>query len=576
MSFETLINHYLNILDCNANDLAIHSNISPSILSRYRSGERVPKYNSEKIKMLINGIIDIAKEKEIPDISLESIVKEFRIALGNNDFKLENLIGNINVIINDLNINISKLSRFLGYDPSYLSKIRSGLRNPRNTNLFVDKLCQYILSLCTNNELKIRLYEIINVNEKNTNNEDLLDILKNWLYYAEYKTEDPIDTFLKDLDDFNLEEYIKVIHFDELKVPTIPIKMPKSKNYYGLEEIKMAELDFLKNTVLSKNNNNLFMCSDMQIDDMAKDVKWAKKWMFGLAMVIKKGLHIIIIHNLDRPFNEMMLGLESWIPLYMTGQVSPYYFKNNQSKIFSQLNYTSGEYALYGECIKGFHSDSKYYLTNNAKEVEYYKKKADILLSKASPAMEIYTIKEEKKLQILLSSDVQVSGKRKRVLTSLPIETMDEKLLISILNNNKLSNSETKKALAYYKKTKIDFESIIKNNMYTDKIHLLSEEEFEKSDIVLSLDKCFLEKKINYTFEEYIEHFEQTKAFEKKHKNYKVIINTDYCFKNIDIYINENAFVMISKKKNPNIHFIIKHEKLKHAIESFVPMIVEQ
>lgn len=32
----------------------------------------------------------------------------------------------------------------------------------------------------------------------------------------------------------------------------------------------------------------------------------------------EKGLHLNIIHNIDRPFEEMMLGLESWIPLYMT------------------------------------------------------------------------------------------------------------------------------------------------------------------------------------------------------------------------------------------------------------------
>lgn len=33
--------------------------------------------------------------------------------------------------------------------------------------------------------------------------------------------------------------------------------------------------------------------------------------MFGVAMSLKKGLNLNIIHNIDRPFNEMMLGLES-------------------------------------------------------------------------------------------------------------------------------------------------------------------------------------------------------------------------------------------------------------------------
>ncbi len=47
-----------------------------------------------------------------------------------------------------------------------------------------------------------------------------------------------------------------------------------------------------------------------------------------MAMMLKKGLHLNQIHNLDRSFEDMMLGLESWIPMYMTGQISPYYLKN--------------------------------------------------------------------------------------------------------------------------------------------------------------------------------------------------------------------------------------------------------
>lgn len=41
----------------------------------------------------------------------------------------------------------------------------------------------------------------------------------------------------------------------------------------------------------------------------------------------EKGLKLRIIHNIDRSLSEMMLGLESFIPMYMTGQIEPYYFK---------------------------------------------------------------------------------------------------------------------------------------------------------------------------------------------------------------------------------------------------------
>ena len=178
-----------------------------------------------------------------------------------------------------------------------------------------------------------------------------------------------IDTFLNNLDNFNLDTYIKAIHFNEMKVPFVPFYKSGSKNYYGIDEMKQGELDFFKATVLSKSNEPVFMCSDMPMEDMAEDVDFGKKWMFAIAMTLKRGLHLNIIHNLDRPFNEMMLGLESWIPIYMTGQVSPYYLTGVQNSVYCHFNYVSGTVALTGECIKGYHNKGKYHLTSNKTDV---------------------------------------------------------------------------------------------------------------------------------------------------------------------------------------------------------------
>lgn len=70
------------------------------------------------------------------------------------------------------------------------------------------------------------------------------------------------------------------------------------------------------------------------MDDMAKDRDFTKKYMFGLAVLLKKGLHLNVVHNLDRPFHELMPGLEGWIPLYMTGQITPCYLKGVQNNVY--------------------------------------------------------------------------------------------------------------------------------------------------------------------------------------------------------------------------------------------------
>ena len=90
---------------------------------------------------------------------------------------------------------------------------------------------------------------------------------------------------------YKRQEYIRAIHFDELKVPSVPFQLPTSKSYFGLNQMMESELDFLKATVLSKSFEPVTMYSDMPMEEMAKDPEFPKKWMFGMAMMLKKGLH---------------------------------------------------------------------------------------------------------------------------------------------------------------------------------------------------------------------------------------------------------------------------------------------
>ena len=94
--------------------------------------------------------------------------------------------------------------------------------------------------------------------------------------------------------------FILQINFDKLKVPTVPFQLPTSKSYYGLKEMMESELDFLKATVLSKSTAPVIMYSDMPMKEMAKDPEFPKKWMFGMAMLLKKGLHINMIPDLTQ------------------------------------------------------------------------------------------------------------------------------------------------------------------------------------------------------------------------------------------------------------------------------------
>lgn len=575
MNFKEVLNKYLKELDCSSKKLSDESGLSESVISRYRSGERTPVKNSEQLNKLTNALFNIAKDSGKNKYTFDKIVSDFNSVLTSNDFDYTTFSNNLNTLITSLNINTHEMSKYIVFDASHISRIRYGKAKPSNPVEFSNKICSYILNRYKNPDDINNLMMIIGCKKSDLSSERFFNTLFSWLTSEMVPVKSQVSDFLHNLDSFNLDDYIKVIKFDELKVPNIPFYKAKTKHYYGIEEMKQGELNFFKGTVLSKSKEDIFMCSDMPMEDMAKDIDFGKKWMFAIAMCLKKGHHLNIIHNLDRPFNEMMLGLESWIPIYMTGQISPYYLSNLKNNIYNHLNYVSAAAALSGECINGFHNKGMYYLTTNKNEIEYYKEKSDLLLKKAKPLMEIYRESNIKEYHLFLKKDENIVCDRTRYISSLPLFTISDELLIKILKRNKLSKEEINMIFKYKNDEFKYMNSILKKNKVFDYIYVIKENEFISDTPSLSLNNLFIDKIINYTYKEYIEHLKLTNEYAKNNKNYNILTEKDKTFKNITITILKNNHVIISKNSNPTIHFVIRHPKLVAAIESFNPLVKE-
>ena len=575
MTFSKQLNKYIEQLNCSSQDLVTASGLSSTVISRYRKGERSPSLKSKHLDQLVNGLYTISCTKNI-GLDKEDIYNTLSNSLNDINIEFEQLSKNFNSIVSALDINIADLARFIGYDASFLSRIRNGNRKPAKPQDFIESVCNFVVTKYSSSDNKNTIAILLSCDPNELdNNADYLLKLSNWFATNISSNNKYISDFLNNLDTFDLNQYIKAIHFDELKIPFVPFYKTSSRNYYGIDEMKKGELDFFKATVLSKSSDPVFMCSDMPIEDMAKDIDFGKKWIFAIAMTLKKGLHLNIIHNLDRPFNEMMLGLESWIPIYMTGQVSPFYLKGTPNSIYCHLNYVSGNVALNGECIADYHATGKYYLTTAKSEVAYYKEKAKNLLNKSQSLMEIYRIENKNDFKTFLSSFSKSSSNFRRILSSLPIHTISDELLLNILKRNKISDSNIKHIINFVKEEKKLMEDILKKNIFLDEVCELSKEDFENQSFSLSLSNDFSEEKIYYNYEEYKQHLKLTKEYEKAFKNYKLFISEHSTFKNIQILINENNWVMISKDTSPSIHFVIKHPKLRNAIENFIPPVIE-
>ncbi|MCQ5202414.1 helix-turn-helix domain-containing protein [Mordavella massiliensis] len=576
MDFKDKLSEYIEMLGCTGKELSEASGISAATISRYRSGERVPDTETENFANLVEGIVHIAERKNRTDLTVQSVSDAFAPYVRNNTIDVAKLQENFNVLLTVLPVSISELSRFLNFDASHISRIRNGQRQPANPQEFAAGVSSFVARRYSNDTQRNIVSELICCKpEELSDYSSFQSMLAEWLLNGTGKSRDYMSGFLEKLDEFDLNEYIRAIHFDEWKVPSVPFQLPTSKTYFGLKEFMDSELAFLKATVLSKSKEPVIMYSDMPMGEMAKDPDFPKKWMFGMAMMLKKGLHLNHIHNIDRSFEEMMLGLESWIPMYMTGQVSPYYLKNVQGNIFSHFLKVSGSVALTGEAISGYHTDGKYYLTKNKEEVAYYKKRAKQLLSKAYPLMEIFRSEQAQTYNRFLQDNAETAGNRYYILSSLSLHTITDELLHQILSRNNIPETDALQIRQHVILQRGLADKIMRHSFITEEIPVLTREEFGKYPIVLPLSGMFYEKDILYSWADYQEHLRLIQDYPKQHPHYRMTENPGSPFRNIQICIHEGKCVTVSKNKTPSIHFLIRHPKMRNAFENMSIPIVE-
>lgn len=570
MTFQDCLNSYIEELRCSGKELAANSGISETIISRYRKGERVPAADSEYLKKLSAGIAKTAQEKGKPEIKEEDVYQTLLEHLPKENTEIF-YYEKFDLLLKELEINVSKMAAALHYDASYISKIRTGKRAPSDPAAFAENVCGYVVRNCIGEEeLKKAATLTGGTAEQLENQETYFQTLQNWLCLADFVKTDYISSFLQKMDEFNLDDYIRAIHFDSFKIPKVPFQLPVSRHYYGLKEMREGELDFLKHTVLSKSMEPLHLCSDMPVEDMAQDEEFARKYMFGLAMVLKKGLHIHIIHEVERPMKDMMLGLENWIPLYMTGQISPYYLKGIQNKVYSHLHYSSGQAAMTGDCISGHHENAHYYLTSHKDEVERCRKNTEYLLKKASPLMYIYREEKKEQLYEFLGKDSQIEGRRRRILAAPPLFIIPEELLKEILYNNQIGESICTQILEAQKAEKNRMEHIFAHSAVTDELSEVTSIEYERYPVALPVAECFLERDIVLTFQEYKDCIAAAREYASRQEHYNFRLTRVKSFHNIQITCHEEKWCMVSKNKAPSIHFVIHHPKLRYALENVI------
>ena len=567
MTFAETLEGYLSELDCTASALAHASGVSSATISRYRMGTRTPSKDSHSLDKLASGICDLSQAEGRAPLERET-VRTALCAAANDTADDDATFANLDTLLSALDVRNTELARALNYDPSYLSRIRSGQRRPSDADAFLEGACDFAARrIIQNPDGASFAAALVGQGHFDEDVEQVRSQLLQWLRSTRDDQAQPASRFVEALSDFDLDEFIRAIRFDELETPpTIPVSIPREKRYQGVVGLRQGEIDFLRATLLSPKTNPVLIYSDMDMEDLAQDMDFSKKWMGGLAMLLKRGLHMDLIHDVNRPLPEMMLGLESWIPLYMTGQISPYYLPGATPSVFRHGLRTSGAAALSGEGVRGKREHDRYVFTTKGPEIAYLRQRGQDLLEAASPLMQIFRENSRAQFQGFLQAQAQLPGAVRRILSAPPLYTMEPQTLDELLAARNVGAGLAEAIRSYAASMRSIADAIQAHDLLFDEFPVLGEAEFAEHPVSLSLSGMFAGQDVPYTYEAYCAHVESTIAAAKSRRNYEVATDLASAFRNIQITVRPDKWAIVSKAKSPTIHFVIWHPKLVDAL----------
>lgn len=572
MEFSERLNSYVNLLGCTSSELARASGVSLATISRYRSGERTPSGDSPQVTSLAHGIAALSQARAgVPQLDEEDVHAKLSADASGILVDYGAFRANLATLLSELGYSNSELARAISYDPSYISRIISGSRHPADIGGFIEQVATVIARRYGNPVRADSIAGLVNQPVKAVSTPSgCAEAVRRWLASNKQPTENPIGGFLRKIDAFDLEEFARSIDFGSIKTTPEHTQLPLTRSYSGIAEIMEAELDFINATLASKSMEPVIIYSDMPLGELNQDPSFPKRWAYGMTLMLKKGLHVDMIHDISKPSNEMLLGLAGWVPMYMTGQISPYYLEESPSTIFMHNLKVSGGAALSGQAIVGHQSEGSYLVTRNKDEVKALTLRAKRVLERARPLMVVYTEDNSEELEELLGGIISDEGRRSALLSTPTVQTIPEDLLERILEDNGLDEGEKEPIRAFVRRRKAEFETFLKGGEFVAKLARLTREEFDRYPAMLPIGDMFPDRDITYTYEQYLEHIEAMSQEAGQREGFDLLLEGKATFRNIQLVVVEGKWALISKAKTPAVHFVIRNERLLKLIADYI------
>lgn len=458
-----------------------------------------------------------------------------------------------------------QLSRKTNLDPSYISRLRRGERQPLKDRLVIETMSSHFVRNTILDYQVELLSDMIYPDYKNRDEFGRISLLSDWFCDNGVAIEDGSETF----------ERLKKTEEPCAKEPCAENKTLEdistqsgSSIYYGIEGKRQAVLRFLVTVMKSKKANPILFFDDGDSAWLLEDGDFKQKVKKGLEAAIEKGHRIIIIHNIKRPLHDMLKAIELWIPVHFTGMTEAYYYPKVRDNLYKRmLCVVPDTVAVVASAIEEKRDNTSNFFVMDPAAVKSFENEFFQLLQYCKPLFETdYSIKR-KTFFDLMAEDSGLRGDTIYNLECISVMTMPDEVRNQVMSRLSTGNESFK---ADHEKQKKFLREKLAEGKYYEIVRKKDLQDISNGRLQYPHSKLNHGRPIYYTKEEYVKHLENFIVLAKEYENFHFVLDKRKKDIDLPLYLKEGRGALLISPKDCYNTLLTKESTLTAAFYDYL------
>ena len=467
------------------------------------------------------------------------------------------LAGKLDFLMKLTDTSNSALGRDLGFDPSYISRIRSGKRGLPRDRFFLEPAAAYFARQLQGYPLRKSAAaeavcpgrnwpEAVNEAEK---------LLLGWLSQDERQDTERVDRLLNGLAAARLL-------WPEAKLPSPQEEPPRAACYYGTAGKREAVLRLLNDYCSSETPTELLVYTDEKMEWLRADTAYAQRWADAVLRLIGRGMRIRIIHTVSRERGDMVDGLRRWTPLYLTGAVESWYYPKSRDGVFRRTLIIARGFGAVTATAVGEGEGLNLLLTEPA-AVEALTGEFEDYLALCKPLIQIYGNDKREEVWEMLR-EFEAAPHSRIIAQRLPLGcSLPEEVIASFGRQSSKRTEDFLRSAAETMATHLNAGLRI-----TELLSLPPAEDVYAGKVWTPLSD-FVGAILRFTPAELKAHLRRVTELLRSYENYRVVL-TDRIPAGTLLYAKEGLGCIVARTTEPTTVFFVSEEQLTSAFWAYL------